>query len=186
MQLRPDDRNLLQRIAALANADAPPEPSSRKGGELAAREHRAAWLGELTSETPFKTLLTCFHALEQRGLVEYAFVDGAEWCGRLTLLLKRFGITTAYLARMGFMVRPTRAGWAEASTNPPRQPGKPGRKPRSPDKLDKALHRAIVRGDVNLADGKWKAFLAEHAAELPKSVTPDQVRMRYARLKANK
>lgn len=140
MQIRPDDRALLERIAALANADAPRKPSRRKGGELAARQFRAAWIGELVDvaelfrievnvntdpqgrrvarvhrydDAGFNALLSHFHALEQRGFVEYANIAGSEWHPRLAELMRRLAVKADHLFRIGFMVRPSAAGWAE-------------------------------------------------------------------------
>jgi len=130
----------LERIAALADADMPRKPSRRKGGELAARHFRAAWLGELADlaelfhtevrvdadpegrqiarvqsydDAQFKALLARFQALEQRSLVEYASIDGGHWDGRLVELMKRLAVTADHLFRVGFMVRPSPAGWNE-------------------------------------------------------------------------
>jgi len=62
---------------------------------------------------------------------------------------------------------------------------KPGRKRRQPDKLDGVLQRDFRRGDPDLEDHKWAAYLDNHRSELPKTTTADKIRMRYNRLKGS-
>jgi hypothetical protein len=111
MQIRPDDRALLQRIAALADAE--PPKRARNVHEHMARRVGAASSAELRDKRGLP--LACLRRLEARGLLQFGSISGdRQWYDTLERLADRYSISVDWLVRrIGFLVRPSPAGYTQ-------------------------------------------------------------------------
>lgn len=109
MQLRPDDRALLEKIAALADAEAPKR--ARNVHEHMARKVGAASSAELKDKRGLP--LAALRRLEARGLLRFGSISGdCRWHDTMEQLAGRYSISVEWLVRrIGFVVRPSPAGW---------------------------------------------------------------------------
>jgi len=111
MQLRPDDRNLLERIAALSDTE--PPRRARNVHEHLARKVGAASSAELKDKRGLG--LAALRRLEARGLLSFGSIAGdRRWYDSLEQLAARYSVTADWLIRkLGFLVRPSPEGYGQ-------------------------------------------------------------------------